>query len=182
MADAREVSGLVIRRADLADADALARVTARAYAATYAGIVPAGVLEEWIEHAPEGWRTVLSEVAPDAPARCWVAERDGAVIGYATTSPAKDWWLPPPDGAGELTNLYLDPDAIGTGVGRALYQHAVDDLRERGFDPFVVWAFRDNVRATAFYARMGLTMDVAEHTWELGGVACPIVRFRGDWS
>ena len=127
------------------------------------------------------WRQAFVDRPPESAWRPWVAERDGAVIGFATTTPAKADWLPPPPGAGELTNLYLDPDAIGTGVGSALYDHAAADLRERGFNPFVVWAFRDNYRARRFYERKGLVIDVPEHDWILGGVRCPIVRFRIDW-
>lgn len=170
----------VIRAAAPADAEALGRISGRAYHATYRGIVPDAVLDEWIDGAVDGWRQALAQLAPDSPSRAWVAERDDALLGYATTAPARDTWLPPPDGAGELTNLYLDPDAIGSGVGRLLYAHAVHDLHDRGFDPLVVWAFRDNTRGRRFYDRMGLVIDVPDHSWVLGGVPCPIVRFRGD--
>ena len=170
-----------IRLASPDDVDALARVSRLAYGATYPGIVPAEVLAEWIENAAQTWQTAFDNRELDSPWRPWVAERDGAIIGYATTSPGKDWWLPPIDGSGELTNLYLDPAAIGTGVGSALYDHAVAELRARGFNPFVVWAFRDNHRARRFYEGKGLAVDVPEHDWVLGDVPCPIVRFRVDW-
>jgi GNAT superfamily N-acetyltransferase len=170
-----------IRLASAGDADALARVTRLAYGATYPGIVPADVLTEWIEHAAAMWQTAFDNREPESPWRPWVAERDGVIIGYATTSPGKDWWLPPIEGSGELTNLYLEPDAIGSGVGSALYDHAVADLRARGFNPFVGWAFRDNHRARRFYEGKGLAIDVPEHDWLLGDVPCPIVRFRIDW-
>jgi GNAT superfamily N-acetyltransferase len=172
----------VIRLVHRDDVEALAGVTARAYAATYPGIVPDPVLQEWMAKAPVTWTEAIPRLTdPDDPSRAWVAERDGAIVGYATTAPGKDWWVPPIEGSGELTNLYLDPAAIGTGVGGSLYQQAVADLRERRFNPFVVWAFRDNTRAIDFYERMGLTIDVPEHDWGLGGVSCPIVRFRVDW-
>lgn len=171
-----------IRLALPADADRLGAISARAWGATYPGIVPAMVLEEWIAGAPAGWHAAFAGQAPGSPWRAWVAERDGAAVGYATTTAARAEWLPPPDGAGELTNLYLDPDVIGTGVGRALYEHAASDLRARGFHPIVVWAFRDNALARRFYDRMGLTVDVPDHAWPLGGVACPIVRYRFDWQ
>jgi GNAT superfamily N-acetyltransferase len=176
--------GVTIRRAGPDDIEVLGGVTARAYAAAYPGIVPPAVLAEWIADAPamwQRWRDAIAERPPDHPSRAWVAERDGVLLGYATTTAATSEYRPPPDGAGELTNLYLDPDAIGTGVGRMLYEHAVDDLREHGFDPLVVWAFRDNPRAAAFYPRMGLVIDVPDHDWVLGGVPCPIVRYRRDW-
>jgi ribosomal protein S18 acetylase RimI-like enzyme len=169
-----------VRPAAITDADALGAIGERAFPATYRGIVPDAVLDEWIASGAAGWRAALEKRAPDSPARAWVAERDGTVIGYATTSPAKADWLPPPDGAGELTNLYLDPAVIGTGAGRALYDHAVADLAERGFDPLVVWAFRDNHRARRFYEGRGLTIDVPDHAWVLADVPCPIVRFRGN--
>src|SRR5688572_20806482 len=173
---------VAVRLASPADVEALGGVTGRAYAAAYQGIVPPAVLDEWLADAPAmwaRWRDALGERPPDHPSRAWVAERDGRILGYSTTSPAKSEYLPPPEGAGELTNLYLDPDVIGTGIGRLLYEHAVSDLFERGFDPLVVWAFRDNPKARRFYPRMGLEVDVPDHDWVLGGVPCPIVRFRG---
>lgn len=169
-----------IRLAEPEDADALGSISGRAFDATYRGIVPDAALDEWIGGATAGWRAVLEHRDPASPGREWVAVRGATPIGYATTSPARANWLPPPDGAGELTNLYLDPALIGRGVGRLLYQHAASDLRDRGFDPLVVWAFRDNQRALRFYERMGLVIDVPDHAWVLAETPCPIVRFRGD--
>jgi GNAT superfamily N-acetyltransferase len=168
-----------IRPAEAADADALAEVSARSWEATYRGMIPDAALDEWIASSHDGWREALAHLGPDSPSRAWLAEREAQVLGYATTSPARDTWLPPPDGAGELTNLYLQPDAVGHGVGRRLYDHAVADLAGRGFDPLVVWAFRDNDRARRFYEARGLTIDVPAHAWVLAGVPCPIVRFLG---
>lgn len=173
------VSAVGVRLAALADVEALGAISARAFEATYRGMIPDLVLDEWIGGAAAAWQEALEGRAPDSPSRAWVAERHGSVIGYATTSPARANWLPPPDGAGELTNLYLDPVAIGTGVGPSLYEHAVADLRARGFDPLLVWAFRDNARARRFYEGRGLTIDIADHAWMLADVPCPIVRFRG---
>jgi GNAT superfamily N-acetyltransferase len=171
--------GVVIRPPTERDAEAGAGLTGRAWEATYRGMIPDPVLDEWIAGTPDGWRTLVGSEG-DGSERAWVAERRGSLLGFATTSPGKDQWLPSPAGSGELRNLYLDPDAIGTGVGRLLYEHAIEDLRQRGFSSLVVWAFRENHRARAFYERMGLVLD-AEHVWALGGVDCPIVRFSADW-
>lgn len=169
-----------IRLATAEDSARLAGIGGRAWNLTYRGIVPDPVLDEWIAGAEDGWRHAFATHGPD-PWRAWVAETGGRLLGYLTTSPAKAEWLPPPAGAGEVTNLYLEPEAIGTGIGRLLYEHAVGDLRQRGFNPLVIWAFRDNARARRFYERMGLAVD-AETDWILGGIPCPIVRFRLDWS
>ena len=176
-----EAAGTVIRRAIRADADGLGQIASRAWAATYPGIVPEPVLDEWVSSARANWREALERVESEPESRVWVADRGGVVIGYATTAPGKDWWLPPPEGAAELTNLYLEPDEIGSGLGSRLYDHAVADVRSRGYTPFLVWAFRDNQRAVRFYERKGLSIDVADHEWILGEVPCKIVRFRIDW-
>ena len=115
-----------IRLATADDVGALARVSRLAYAATYPDIVPADVLSEWIESAGATWQAAFDGQEPDSPWRPWVAERDGRIVGYATTSPGKDWWLPPIEGSGELTNLYLEPgpwapEEILRSVGRGLY-------------------------------------------------------------
>jgi GNAT superfamily N-acetyltransferase len=175
-------SSVAIRPAVAEDADALGAIGGRSWDATYRGIVPDDVLDDWIAQSAAGWTDAIASTSPDSPSRAWVAVVDGRPAGYATTSPARDRWAEPPPGAGELTNLYLDPEIVGMGVGRRLYEHAVDDLRARGYDPLVVWAFRANHRARGFYERMGLVVDIDDATWELGGVPCPIVRFARSWA
>lgn len=181
MGSPEATASVAIRPAAVEDADALGRIGGRSWEATYRGIVPDPVLDEWIAMAAASWVAALGSTPPDSPARAWVAVLGDLPVGYATTAPARDRWAPPPDGAGELTNLYLDPDVIRRGVGRRLHEHAVADLRARGFDPLVVWAFRDNARARAFYERMGLIVDIDDAVWELGRVPCPIVRFVRSW-
>src|SRR5579862_280773 len=50
-----------------------------------------------------------------------------------------------------LTHLYVHPDAIGTGVGHALFEHATA-LRPDGFQ---FWVFQQNERARRFYEAHG---------------------------
>lgn len=66
----------------------------------------------------------LSE-AELAVRRTCVAEVDGAVVGFGTLEGA------PP--VGEIGMLFVDPDAIGQGMGRALLAHLVDLAAAAGF-------------------------------------------------
>jgi GNAT superfamily N-acetyltransferase len=50
-----------------------------------------------------------------------------------------------------LTHLYVHPDAIGTGIGHALFEH-VTTLRAAGFQ---FWVFQQNERARSFYEAHG---------------------------
>jgi GNAT superfamily N-acetyltransferase len=50
-----------------------------------------------------------------------------------------------------LTHLYVHPDAIGTGVGHALFEH----VTTRRPDGFQFWVFQQNERARRFYEAHG---------------------------
>ncbi|MFF3493535.1 GNAT family N-acetyltransferase [Streptomyces sp. NPDC002795] len=77
--------------------------------------------------------------------RTTVAEDgDGRLIGLVTLEGA------PP--VGELGLMFVDPDAIGLGVGRLLFAHLRDTAREAGFMK-VSWAADPN--AVPFYEAMG---------------------------
>ena len=71
-----------------------------------------------------------------------VAERDGAVVGLAAVDP----------GAAELELLFVDPPAIGTGVGRALLLDALDRAREAGLGALTIESDPD---AEPFYRAHG---------------------------
>ena len=174
-----------IRLARPDDAEALGTIEATSYLATYRGIMPDSVLARVSpERMIERLRPRLAAAAagpPDELHRMWVIVDDtGALRGYATTEPATDQFLPPPTGAGEIESLYLHPASIGRGLGRALLAHSVEELRERGFDPLVLWAFEANDRARRFYERAGWTLDVTGEAWVLDDIPVPIVRYRLD--
>jgi chorismate mutase/GNAT superfamily N-acetyltransferase/SAM-dependent methyltransferase len=76
----------------------------------------------------------------------WVAEVDGAAVGYASMTTA---WL---DG------LFVAPDYAGRGIGTLLLD-VVKSLRPDGF---ALWVFESNTPARRFYERHGLVE--LEHT------------------
>jgi GNAT superfamily N-acetyltransferase len=53
-----------------------------------------------------------------------------------------------------LDHLWILPDAMRRGIGRALFQHAVEQARTRGFTTIQIEA---DPNAEAFYQRMGAT-------------------------
>ncbi|WP_322756441.1 GNAT family N-acetyltransferase [Frankia sp. Cas3] len=76
--------------------------------------------------------------------RTVVAERDGLVLGVATLEGD------PPDG--ELGMLFVEPDAIGRGVGRVLYRHVLEEAGRLGFTQVTI---ESDPNAEAFYLAMG---------------------------
>lgn len=105
-----------------------------------------------------------------------MAETDGALVGYALTWRGQDFDLDP-DGTPELAALYLDPAAWGKGVGGALMDAALADLRERGFAEAVLWVLEGNERAIRFYERAGWYDDGARKSC-FPSFESPAIRYR----
>jgi GNAT superfamily N-acetyltransferase len=74
----------------------------------------------------------------------YVAEIGGRVAGFYGFEPL-------PDGVG-LDYMFVDPEFIGRGVGRALMDHAVALARELGHENLTIVA---DPNAEGFYQRMG---------------------------
>ena len=75
-----------------------------------------------------------------------LAERDGRLIGFA--------WLKI-ESVGELYVLGVDPDAQGTGLGRALTSLALSHLVRRGLDTAVLYTEAANDAAVHLYTAAG---------------------------
>lgn len=110
--------------------------------------------ERWTEYVT-GTREELGEAlfGPSPAAECLVAERGGEIVGYAIVFPMfssfrarRFLWL---------EDLFVAPEARGTGAGKALLAAVARLAVERG-DPRVDWIVLDwNQPAIEFYRRMG---------------------------
>lgn len=87
-------------------------------------------------------------------ARVSVLEEEGRLVGFYVLSGE------PPEL--ELSRMMVEPDAIRTGCGRRLFEHAVATARRLGAASLVLDA---DPNAEGFYRRMGAE-TVAEHGWE----------------
>ncbi|MEU7477418.1 GNAT family N-acetyltransferase [Lentzea sp. NPDC042327] len=94
-----------------------------------------------------------------------VAERDGVVLGWYGIG-----GTPP---AGELTDLWVEPAAIGTGLGRALWDHAVASAA--GYDHLDIDA---DPYAEGFYLRMGAERIGESPSGSIPGRVLPRLRVR----
>jgi len=136
----RAAARVLVRRARLDDAPAIAAVWVETWRTAYRGLVPDAVLDALsVEARTTRWRERLA--IEDATL---VAERDGAVVGYCRAL------------SGELASLYVR--VRGEGIGSALLTAAL-----AGADrPVSLWVFAGNAGARAFYERHGFRPDSAE--------------------
>jgi GNAT superfamily N-acetyltransferase len=166
-----------IREAVPADARAIAEIHVRAWQAAYRGQLPDEYLDglsaedrleqhEWtIRNPRETWRL-------------WVGEEDGRPTGFAVTGPSED--ADADERTGEVYAIYLEPDRVGTGAGRRLFAHAVEDLRARGFRSATLWVLETNERARRFYERAGWMPDGTTASERIDCAMLPTVRYRAQ--
>jgi L-amino acid N-acyltransferase YncA len=170
-----------IRPAVAADVAAIAGVHVRSWQWAYRGQVPDDYLDNLTARLAErrAWWSALI-AAPPAELRLWVAEVEGNVVGFASTGRSRD-----PDATpaiAEVEALYLDPDVVGTGIGRALFATAVDDLRQRGYRRATLWVLASNARARRFYAAAGWRPDGTTKREERPGFILDEVRYQIDFA
>ena len=107
------------------------------------------LVEEWAlggDFDPESLRKRL----------LYVAESDGRPVGWAALIPRGE--------VGWLEDLWVEPAWIGRGVGRALFEHAAAEARQRGARR-LEWEAEPN--AQGFYEHLGATYlrDSEETEW-----------------
>lgn len=150
---------VVLRDAQPEDAAVIAELNVRAWHAFFPGLVPQALLDAWDEEPrARYWREHLPSRPPE---RTWVAERDGRVIGFAHLGPSRDQDAPE---AAELYGMYVEPEAVGTGVGRALMTAAMDWFRAGPWTDSILWTLPGDHRAARFYLAWGWAPDGAVKT------------------
>lgn len=164
-----------IRRAGPADAEALARIGAETFTATFGHMYPPADLAAFLaeHHSPE--RTASDLLHPQKAA--WLAEMDGVVVGYAAVGPAA---LPHAEvgaGSGELKRLYVDASQQGLGTGRRLLETALAWLESAGLDDVWLSVWSENFGAQRLYHRYGFEL-VDTYLFQVGSVHDKEFMFR----
>jgi ribosomal protein S18 acetylase RimI-like enzyme len=121
---------VVLRRAEPADAAALADVWLRSFDAALPSVHRAHADDE-----VRGW--MRDVVVPER--ETWLADAGGVVVGLMVL------------GLGEVDQLYLDPDWRGRGIGDRFVALA-QELFPSGLS---LWTFQVNQAACRFYERHG---------------------------
>jgi ribosomal protein S18 acetylase RimI-like enzyme len=148
-----------VRDAVPADAEAIARVHIATWQAAYPHVFPEErlrALEEGRERRTTWWTETIEAYEPRA--HTLVAVTDAGLVGFIDVRPTRDQDADS-DRIGELTAIYVDPEAWGTGAGRRLMAEALERLRASGFEAATLWVLEDNPRARRFYEAAGWALD-----------------------
>lgn len=151
----------IIREAGPADIETLAIVGAATFLETFAGVLDGGALIEHCRtrHSAAAYRAYL-----DGGARAWLAELDGAPVGYALL--ARPELEAARAGDVELKRIYLLSRFHGSGVARDLFDAVLGAAR--GHERLLLGVKADNARAIAFYDGRGFAR-IGTRRFDVGG-------------
>ncbi|NVZ50655.1 GNAT family N-acetyltransferase [Pseudomonas sp. B6002] len=165
----------MIRKALPSDANAIAQVHIRSWQEAYRDLMPAdylSALDTTLARRESFWaRSIESDESG-----VWVAERDQQVVGWVSVGVSRD------DDAevntGEVMAIYVLAGYWETGVGRALWNIGVQQLRQQGFTRVTLWVLALNERAIRFYRSVGCVEEPgSERNLIRGGVTLAEVRY-----
>ena len=158
-------SAATIRPATDADVPALGRMAAKLVRMHHAFDPQRFFLVEPLE---EGYGRWLGREAGREGALVLVAEREGAIVGYAYATMEKRDWMALRDACGALQDIWVDEGDRRGGIARALLEAVIAGLGERGAPRVVLSTAARNEGAQKFFESMGFRRTMIEMTRELG--------------
>ena len=116
-------------------------------------------------------RTLERILDPASPMFGRIAEREGAVVGFAICVLHEGTWSIGP--TCYLEDLFVDPAARGVGVGRALIDDLVALGGDRGWNSLYWHTRADNTQARKLYDRYGAADDFVRYRLTLKSNTTP---------
>lgn len=104
--------------------------------------------------------------------RCWIAERDGKIIGSVFLVQATET-------IAKLRLLLIEPEARGLGLGNRLVSECINFAKDKGYEKITLWTNDNLTAARALYRKHGFQLiatdqpvndfgqETAGETWEL---------------
>ncbi len=159
---------LIIREATELDAENITKMHIQSWQETYKNIVD----QEYLDNLPDTFETRLKFrqeiLSRKDRAILLIAEKDGKIIGFCDAGIIREY-----EGAkGEVYAIYLLKEYQGSGIGKKLFQQAVEFLFANNLTPFVVLVLKDNLPARKFYEKCGgikigeETIDISDKNYE----------------
>lgn len=152
----------IIRKVQQGDANVLAYIQTESWRAAFAGILDTETLAKCtnIDRATEMYLRLLEKdigngyiLSADGKPHCiayWDAARDAEFVGKA-----------------ELICIHSLPDNWHKGFGSQMMDRVINDIKEAGYSEVVLWVFRENQRARAFYEAKGFRpTDISKSAYD----------------
>lgn len=150
---------MLIRPAQLDDAEDLARVHIQAWQETYRGIMPDAMLDgQSVEARAASWRQRIPHFADNRQALAVALDDDGLLFGFAGCGPPR---LKEIGTDGEIYAINIVNRGKRKRAGTRLMLAMARQLEQNGFAAVGLWVLELNHPARAFYARLGGTQGAS---------------------
>lgn len=142
-----------IRRTRRGDENTLAYIQTESWKAAFAGILDAETLTKYTElgRATDMYKRLLDADKGNG----YILFLDGEPHCIAYWDAARDAEL---GGKAELICIHSLPGNWHKGYGSRMMDRVLKDIKEAGYSETVLWVFRDNARARAFYEAKGFAL------------------------
>lgn len=140
------------------DADAVTRLSLRAWAPVFVSLERAMAPDVYRAFYPDGWRAsqqqAVAAACADPGQHLWVAEQDGTLVGFVAIR------LHAEEALGEIHMLAVAPDHQHVGMGTELTEFALGWMRDAGMTVAMVETGGDpgHEPARRTYERAGFGM------------------------
>ena len=176
MADsAARITGVQLRRAQLADAGEVAKLHIASWRVAYSAELPADYLASLDEASrAEQWVARMSRPTTEV----LLAEDGLDLLGFCAHGPVlnADEDL---TSAWEIYSLHVGPRLRGGGIGTILFQEGLNGARRARARYLALWVVATNAPARRFYEGKGMQSDGAQKDRELApGIILHEVRYR----
>lgn len=149
-----KIKEIQLRRATVADAEAIAAIRIEGWRTTYRGMIPDSYLNEMdVNENVLHWRTILQALPVKEDSLCvYVAVSEDEIVGFVSAMK-----LPEPklDKDGEINAIYIRPQWQRCGIGKRMLHKAARSLQAMGCTSCVIWVIDGNSQARNFYEELG---------------------------
>ncbi|MNK89114.1 Acetyltransferase (GNAT) family protein [compost metagenome] len=139
------------RKANITDAEEIARVHVDSWRTTYKNIVSDSYLSQLsVERRKNNWEWTFKNLNKGEVIYVGLNDEDD-IIGFACGGQNREKEF---EYDGELYAIYLLRETQGHGYGKKLFKLVVESLQNSGYKSMMVWVLQGNT-ATNFYSAMG---------------------------
>ncbi len=146
----QNLGNLIIRNAFSQDAEGIAAVHIKGWQESYKGIIDQDYLNSLTKDfkaRSHRWQKLILDL--DANSSIFVAILADEIIGFCSAGPMREYST----SKGELYAIYLLDEFKGLGIGKMLWDKALEHLKHKNLIPFDIVMLEANLTARRFYER-----------------------------
>ena len=157
-----DMDRISVRKAGEKDVEALAHILVTSFKTAFADIIR----EETIDRCSneENCRNMFAAICASGEGQFYIAELDGKPCGELYRRDGDEL-----ECSAHIVAIHSLPETWGCGIGKAMVEAALRDVREERKKRVYLWAFKENHRARRFYEKNGFVWDGSERVSEFDG-------------